>query len=278
MYSLTAPNRNYLQDFDNVVARRSSQTKALLQSYRAQINQAYASYQVRSGNDRFLQPIPVTGEASNALKSNYAALSKGNHQAHLRDTILGSARYDVCPYCNISPVDTLDHVLPRSMYPEFSILALNLVPACGLCNRKKGGTCFRSSGKNLMHPYFMIVPVDPILFAEVVVDNESVTWSFYLQNQGVMGDLAFSAIEATFSLLDLASRFHGFSVGDIVDRMGHFKLMYESGGPARLREYLLQESVSARKSRGANYWKTAILRALGESDPFCHGGYRRLSG
>ena len=276
MYSLTAPTRNYLQDFDDVVARRRLHTRILLQHCRKDIENAYTDYQMRSGNDRYLRPIPVTEAVSTALKGNYAALSKGNHYAFLRDAILGSAHFDACPYCNIAPVDTLDHVLPKSTYPEFSILALNLVPACSLCNLKKGGACFIKSGTKIMHPYFVHMPTDPILFADVFVDHKAVTWSFYLQNNGVIANVEFSAIETLFSLLDLADRFHGFSVGDIMDRVGHFDVMYQSGGTVALREYLEQESNSSQHNRGANYWKTAILRALAESDSFCQGGYQRL--
>ena len=44
----------------------------------------------------------------------------------------------------------------------------------------------------------------------------------------------------------------------------------------RCKGYLRMEAESSRKRRGENYWKTAILRALANSDEFCGGGYRQL--
>lgn len=39
-----------------------------------------------------------------------------------------------CPYCHITPARTVDHVLPKELYPWLSVVPLNLVPACGTCN------------------------------------------------------------------------------------------------------------------------------------------------
>lgn len=41
-----------------------------------------------------------------------------------------------CPYCGIlrQEADELDHFLPRSIFPEFSVLPMNLIHACDKCN------------------------------------------------------------------------------------------------------------------------------------------------
>lgn len=46
-----------------------------------------------------------------------------------------------CPYCGLPTEDiTLDHYLPRAekLFPHFSVLSMNLVPACMGCQRAKG--------------------------------------------------------------------------------------------------------------------------------------------
>ena len=41
----------------------------------------------------------------------------------------------ICPYCGIQNEPyRIDHYLPRSIYPEFSILSDNLIPSCDICN------------------------------------------------------------------------------------------------------------------------------------------------
>ncbi|WP_439504025.1 hypothetical protein [Methylophaga sp.] len=50
------------------------------------------------------------------------------------DKILNSAR-ESCPFCGgIGTPSNLDHFLPQAYFPQFSILAINLVPACKDCN------------------------------------------------------------------------------------------------------------------------------------------------
>ena len=48
----------------------------------------------------------------------------------------------VCPYCGIrrQSLHDLDHFMPRSKYPEFSILTYNLIFTCETCNQRYSGT------------------------------------------------------------------------------------------------------------------------------------------
>ena len=276
MYSLALPQRNGLQDFDSIVACRRDIARTLLIQNRSHIAQAYCNYLTQSGNGAFLDPVNVAIEVAEVLKANFPLLDRGRSHDFMRDEILGSARFDTCPYCNATIVDSIDHALPAKVYPEFSVLAQNLVPACGTCNRKKGQECSKSSGVNLMHPYFVHIPDDPILFAKVVVDAKSVTWEFYLQKFPGIKKAQFESIENLFNLLELADLYHQVSVGDVIDRIGHLEELQIAGGAAEVKRYFEMEAESSRKSRGENYWKTAILRALAENVAFCDGGHRLL--
>ena len=276
MYSLAPPQRNGLQDFDSIVARRSGTARTLLIQNRSDIAQSYCNYLAQSGNGAFLDPIDVADEVAEVLKANFPLLDRGRSHDFMRDEILGAARFDACPYCNTTIVDSIDHALPTAVYPEFSVLAQNLVPACGTCNRKKGEECSKWSGVNLMHPYFVHIPDDAILFAKVVVDGEKVTWGFYLQKIAGIEEGQFESIKNLFNLLDLADLYYQVSVGDVIDRIGHLEELQVAGGAAEVRRYFQMEAESSRKSRGENYWKTAILRALAENVDFCDGGHRLL--
>ena len=134
----------------------------------------------------------------------------------------------------------------------------------------------KKTGLNLMHPYFVHIPDEPILFAAVAVGAREVTWEFYLQQNGGIEDDQFESIENLFNLLDLADRYFRISVGDIMDRTAHLDELHQAGGLTEIRRYFREEANSARRRRGENYWKTAILRALADSDDFCAGGHRLL--
>ena len=47
-------------------------------------------------------------------------------------------RNNRCPFCNYGSVETLDHVLPKNIYPGFSVKPTNLVGSCDRYNRLKG--------------------------------------------------------------------------------------------------------------------------------------------
>ena len=55
-----------------------------------------------------------------------------------------------------------------------------------------------------MHPYFVHIPDEPILFAVVAVGAREVTWEFYLQQNGGIDDDQFESIKNLFDLLELA--------------------------------------------------------------------------
>ncbi len=276
MYSLSPPMRNGTDDFDGIVARRKRTVWMLLKQVRDDVAHAYGDYLAHSGNGALLDPIKLDQATACELKRNFRHLDKGGSHEAIRNEILSSSRFDACPYCNYSTVDSLDHALPSAVYPEFAVLAQNLVPACTTCNRKKGEACLKSSGENLMHPYFAHIPDDPFLFARVDVDKQGVTWEFYVSKNASIDDSEFESIENLFLLLELADLYHDMSAGDIIDRVWHLDKLHEVGGTARVKEYLQLEAESARKSRGENYWKTAILRALAGSRAFCSGGYKKL--
>ena len=276
MYSLVPPTRSGLKDFDSIVSQRHGNARELLIHNRERIAAAYDVYLNRFGNGALLCPINIAGDLAEALKSNVDSFKIGRSHRCLRDKILSSARFDACPYCNITTVESLDHVLPRAVYPEFTVLAQNLVPACFNCNQKKGDNCSQKTDLNLMHPYFVHIPDAPILFAVVAVEAREISWKFYLQQNGDIDHDQFESIKNMFDLLDLANRYFQASVGEIIDRTGHLDELHQAGGATEIRSYFQKEADSARRSRGENYWKTAILRALADSDDFCDGGHRRL--
>lgn len=57
-----------------------------------------------------------------------------------------------CAVCD-AHADTLDHVLPKSKYVQYTITPVNLVPLCSRCNRVKK-VKESEAGKIIFHPYF----------------------------------------------------------------------------------------------------------------------------
>jgi len=61
-----------------------------------------------------------------------------------------------CPSCGDGgDPDTLDHYLPKDVFPELSILLMNLTPMCSKCQRiKKTEYLTKDGKKKFIHPYY----------------------------------------------------------------------------------------------------------------------------
>jgi 5-methylcytosine-specific restriction endonuclease McrA len=60
----------------------------------------------------------------------------------------------LCPFCGgLGIIYTLDHYLPKSNFPLYSILPSNLVPCCRDCNTGKNSTLGAQNFEQTLHPY-----------------------------------------------------------------------------------------------------------------------------
>ena len=83
------------------------------------------------------------------------------------DRIMSLPIHGRCPLCGIGTVNTLDHYLPKTHFPVYSVTPNNLVPACTWCQREKSEYYANTKAGQLLHPYFDDVDDEIWLAAEV---------------------------------------------------------------------------------------------------------------
>lgn len=66
----------------------------------------------------------------------------------------GQAPHDTCLLCHHNPVKTLDHYLPKDVFPSLSIAPKNLIPSCRDCNMDKGVERPTSAETLTLHPEY----------------------------------------------------------------------------------------------------------------------------
>ncbi|MDX0833809.1 HNH endonuclease [Sinorhizobium medicae] len=77
----------------------------------------------------------------------------GSEAREVYDALLVSSD-GKCPFCGgIGQVHTLDHYLPKSNFPVYSVLPDNLVPCCRDCNSGKMISFATTQGEQSLHPY-----------------------------------------------------------------------------------------------------------------------------
>jgi hypothetical protein len=96
----------------------------------------------------------VTKFELNKLYTSYMVGKKDKPARKIYDKLLSKAPRGICPFCGLGIASTLDHYLPKTKYPLFSVLASNLVPACKDCNTGKKTKIAITAEEQCLHPYF----------------------------------------------------------------------------------------------------------------------------
>lgn len=115
------------------------------------------SYINNGGNPEAVKPHPDISSKKDAFINLYKVPQQKNAHKPVLDE-LRKMREDLqlCPSCGEdgSP-PTLDHYLPCSVYPEFSLTSANLVPMCSACQGAKDTKILGDHQERLfVHPYF----------------------------------------------------------------------------------------------------------------------------
>jgi 5-methylcytosine-specific restriction endonuclease McrA len=119
--------------------------------YREPWLESYAAYLQHRGNPWFIAPANFTPDIQDKQRKLYETRKRTKRFKNIRETpgLLS------CPMCGSPTTGSLDHYLPRSVYPEFAVMAANLVPACTHCNSVVKGDTFRGNEpERFIHPYF----------------------------------------------------------------------------------------------------------------------------
>ncbi len=187
--------------------------------------------------------------------------------ADIYDALRQAAPDGICPLCAVGVVSTLDHVMPKAIFPALAVTPLNLVPACGDCNKTKSNRAPATAREQFIHPYYD--------------DLSGVTW---LHAEPLFEDpvrIVFSVRTSPDTDPDLAGRLtHHFTAPRLADRYtahaavelrGQEKLLRdlrEKAGAQQLRDHLNQQA-DTRAAANPNSWQSAMYRALADSDRFC---------
>lgn len=130
-----------------------------LKSWCASISVAYHDYLSKAGCANSIAPITLSEGLGKKLIAHYSHPPKSHSFIPIFREETAAL---TCTMCGSTSCGTLDHVLPKEHFPEFSLYSRNLVPACQ-CNSKRGSHYKGANGARVLHPYF-----DPILSQRLV--------------------------------------------------------------------------------------------------------------
>jgi 5-methylcytosine-specific restriction endonuclease McrA len=186
--------------------------------------------------------------------------------------IIASAPSGICPLCGAGYAVTLDHYLPKSKFPMFSVLPHNLIPACRDCNTGKSAQLAATAEEQSFHPYYDHSQLrEQWLFANVEHSTPPVikyiplapaTWSAINQ----------SRIVSHFESLKLAARFSVLAANELASLRSMLIDYVAPGGPAAIKDYLSARAASELQV-SHNSWKAAMFQALSNDKWYCEVGF-----
>jgi 5-methylcytosine-specific restriction endonuclease McrA len=171
---------------------------------------------------------------------------------NLYDTLRDGAGGD-CPYCGLDSPASIDHCLPKALYPQLSVTPLNLVPACYNCNTPKNAKVGGS-----LNPYFDTwATTDNWLEARIDDPNRPACVRFQVKSMAQWTPGQQLAAVRSFKNLGLEQRYADRVTAQWLAMGNRYKTLFATEG----RQALLQQFDSNAVSYALNTpngWKAAI--------------------
>lgn len=179
-----------------------------------------------------------------------------------------SVRY-TCQNCGFETVESMDHVVPKEEFPEFSINPLNLLPSCSKCNAHKSSVWRRNGSRLFLNLYSDPLPAEQYLFVNIIADNGEIDFEFYLDNgANKINTEIYVLIQSHFERLHLCERLRMKSISHLTELENSIN---ERLGNLDLKTILLEVTQTAERNKasyGHNYYKSIMEIALANSKIF----------
>jgi len=171
----------------------------------------------------------------------------------------------------LGAVNTLDHYLPKTHFPVFSVTPNNLIPACEWCQGEKSEYYPTTEGGQLLHPYFDNVDNDVWLAAEVIVGVPA-GFRYFASPPDDWTQSAKARVVAHLRELNLPVLFSSNAGSRLSEIRRRLASLHQKGGEGAVRAHLREEIASIEADHN-NSWAAAMYRAAVASDWFCNGGF-----
>lgn len=198
----------------------------------------------------------------------YRILKKPNGRTFY-DKLLLSAPQNICPYCTIRSVKTIDHFLPKSEYPSYSITPSNLVPSCRDCNTDKKISYPTNSSNQTFHPYFDKVDTECWIKAKLE-QTEPLSFQYFVIRPNSWDDNKLARANSHFDGYNINELFSNEANRELRGMQGLIRNLYLQNQNL-LRQHLMDSYNSCLNGLGLIDWKTLMYQELSTNEWFLNG-------
>jgi hypothetical protein len=278
MWAVERPPFDAGETFNICISRvRNLGLRERLRRVRGDIVAAAAEYEQRA-QTQSLNMIPASRSVAGIVTSNEMVnvyeqrmAGKSGPGRAIYDTIKLLPKGDRCPFCDQRNISTLDHILPKALYPSLTVTPHNLVGACMECNKVKLDIAPKTQEEVILHPYFDDITGDRWLTAEVVPQNPCAI-VFNIHPPPGWDNVTEARARRQFALFRLSYLYSSEAARELANIRYNLQMHFRAGGIAAVRHELIRQWKSRRSNR-ANSWQTAMYEAISHDDWFCNGGF-----
>lgn len=175
---------------------------------------------------------------------------------------------NTCQNCTINSVNSFDHILPKTEFPQYAVNPLNLFPSCTQCNGKKSVNWINENGEfRFLNLYLDILPHEQYLFVDFDFSNNSVNCTFRL-NQGAVNDELFNKINRHYLDLDLLKRFQIETHRVITELINSVEGNRNNLTNEELAQFVINTENRNKITFGNNYWESILKQSIVGYDRF----------
>ncbi|ATZ74152.1 hypothetical protein CWC33_10820 [Idiomarina sp. X4] len=169
----------------------------------------------------------------------------------------------VCPSCGEpGRPRTLDHYLPKDVFPELSVLLLNLTPMCDWCQGEKLTDYITEDGqKRYIHPYFD--DVDRPLFSITFIPPFATPSIDIAVSEEISEELSL-LVKSHLEGIDFLTRFKEYFRTRYISVLRRAKACRQDESK-KIRE-LLTLFIEMEEEKSINSWDAVLYRSIIEND------------
>jgi 5-methylcytosine-specific restriction endonuclease McrA len=270
MRNLKVFSGDTLDFLDEVIASKKNSTKD--PNYKQRIHLLapdvkvlYSDYETAHNTKNHISLIPngyVNQEKADLLRLYTSGNSKLVKLKNSITTVLDNRVLNTCQYCTIAPVGSLDHIVPKDTYPEFSVNPKNLIPACTTCNSHKNENWKENNKTIFLNLYIDILPSEQYLFVSLDLSANNIQPTFELQNVNNIDSDIFELLENHYSRLNLFKRFKKESHKIISELTNLISASINLLDRDQIKELVLSKIDADKAIFGNNYYKSILEESL----------------
>ena len=231
-------------------------TKKILKNLVDLIKDRYNEY------ERSLEKITIHKKEKEALEKLYSSPTKTARELKMK--IKTKNEYLVCPYCGIGEISTIEHILPKGLFPEFSIYSANLIPCCYDCNSLKGDNIKDNTNNEYVTYNFYQdeVPNEELLKIEIIL-KDGIPIAKYS-----VDDRASNLFKNHVKSLDLLERYKKKANLEFAELKKMIEMRKEGIVIKDIKEEYKKKYKELLDTYGYNYFRGLLKLAIAESDDY----------